>query len=577
MIFAQTNKLEGYRVISFNGVTRVSLVFTQKPNVNIIKETHALRITITIPNCELGPVPNRFSTPDTFAKNISITRHYRDLVLEITADRTFDHVRQIDSQGRLYTVHIDIFRTMSPQLLQEITAMLDFYHYVGSTERLQELLRTALVTYPGDMELINRQQNKFPSPNIYTPPAIRPQTTQPKPQTPPQVQSPVQPPIPLQTSITTTPPPSDPTPTTPVTPNKEVPNRPEQMLPSEVNLPPISHTDSNSLSFTLITRSDRFPTRIPQTKQLLNSQIDIPPAPPDTQEVPLSIPEQPEVLPTPSDPEPLSGETITQSQPDTRIVEEIIYKTITDTSNLSDIEQLILSYYNIASIDSTLVTYLIGASANIIGDYENAIRYLTQIPASDQHYNESLKLLYDSYINLGDLDNANFIASLLPAEDINQNIGMKMWMVLSLSGLALVVGINIGFIFYSFKKKKEDNSEETDEEDFEIHKQNLQRAYETKEIFKEEPIPTPDLVPTDEYDDPPIITEELTDTEEKELIAEETPKSPEVEEELDPYADEEYRKKMILKLYHDGWKNEEIAKELQISHREIQFIIKMNN
>ena len=48
-----------------------------------------------------------------------------------------------------------------------------------------------------------------------------------------------------------------------------------------------------------------------------------------------------------------------------------------------------------------------------------------------------------------------------------------------------------------------------------------------------------------------------------------------MDEDNEGFGDEEYKKKMILKLYNDGWAMEEIAKELQISQREIEFIIKM--
>ncbi|MDX9870177.1 MAG: helix-turn-helix domain-containing protein, partial [Candidatus Cloacimonadales bacterium] len=54
-----------------------------------------------------------------------------------------------------------------------------------------------------------------------------------------------------------------------------------------------------------------------------------------------------------------------------------------------------------------------------------------------------------------------------------------------------------------------------------------------------------------------------------------TDESAPVESDDDAFADNEYKKKMILKLYNDGWAIEEIAKELQLSQREIEFIIKM--
>jgi len=577
-IFAQSNKLENYRVISFGGVTRVSLVFTHKPIVNIIKETHSLRITVNIPGCLLGDVTRSFSTPDGFAKNINIYRQHQGLTIEIIADKTFDHIRQIDSQGRLYTVHIDIFRTMSPRILQEITALLDFYYYIGSVEKLNELLSQAIVSYPGEIEIINRQQNKFSNPNIYTPPSTKSSTTNNQiSQNAAALTNQNRSPINITSQSQNLQLSHSPV----VTQTKEIPltnnTSAKDVLTTSKNLPEISHNTEGKYSFTLITRSDRFPTRIPQTKQFKQS-LTISPTTIHEPAIELIIPDNQPPNNTLSHKEieqvPLSSVNLVT--PD-----DAILKTIVESSDLSEIEQLILSYYNIASVDSTLLAYLIGISANIIGDYENSIRYLVRVPVSDIHYRETIKLLYENYLQIGDISSASFYGSLLvkDTELTNEfmNVPIKLWIVIGLCALTLFFGFSAGILLFKNKKNKNDLIED---DEFEVHSQKIQRAYEAKEIFHREP--EFDITPKDDYENPPIIADELSFEEEIELEKEEEPiineREREMEEEdLDPYSDEEYRKKMILKLYNDGWKNEEIAKELQISHREIQFIIKMNS
>ncbi|MCL1827537.1 MAG: hypothetical protein FWG20_05780, partial [Candidatus Cloacimonetes bacterium] len=374
-----------------------------------------------------------------------------------------------------------------------------------------------------------------------------------------------------------------------VTPIKEIP--PEKETP----LPPPTQSTSDDLSYTLVTREDRFPTRIPKNKQLITPEKQPPPEEKPVEkpiEKPIETPpvEKP-VIPEPEVVKPTPPEVL----PEPTIPKEIIYQRISDLSDLSEVEQLILSYYNLASADSMLVTYLIGVSANSVGDYENAIYYLKQIPETDVHYDDAIRLLYDSYKNMGDEANAALYSSLLKEETKTTfniyDIPIKLWMILCLAVFTLVLGIITGSIFHTLRKSKKEELVSVD--DFEVHSQNIQKAYETKEIFTEEP-PQKSDNPVDLYENPPIITEELNEAEEIELIAEEqkalseappevieeTPPPPlppeEPEEYLDPYSDEEYRKKMILKLHNDGWALEEIAKELQISQREIQLIIKMN-
>ncbi len=71
----------------------------------------------------------------------------------------------------------------------------------------------------------------------------------------------------------------------------------------------------------------------------------------------------------------------------------------------------------------------------------------------------------------------------------------------------------------------------------------------------------------------------LTDEEERELMEEEDiPESTAagMNGSEPRIGDEEYMQKMILKLSQNGWDADAIAKELKISVREVEFVLKTN-
>ena len=676
-IFSQDNKLEGYRVVSFNGVTRLSFTFIQKPITNIQKEANSLKLTIQAVNCGLGNITTRFDTPDLFSRNIFISKKGKDLFIEIHTNQTFDQVKQSGSQGQRYTMHLDIFKTMSPQLLEEITSLLDFYHYVGNNDRLSELLREAQISYPGHNQIVSRQEKNFLAPRVYIPntqpvatskkspnsrpnstnsttasaqPVLTPQNSnqnlRPNDLLHPRLPAPesinqdlIPPKMPLldlhqdstsmQALITT------------VATNSEIPNfnnnEPIVMQKLTTSIGESSSTvwELEDISFILLTRSDRFPTRIPQTKKLYLEQEII-----DHQILneTLNLPVSDTLILTSTDSNQVNKTLITNSSveeeeksliiPEQDNQKEEIKTEITpftligEELQLTEIEQLALSYYHIASSDSSLVNYIIGTSAYIIGDYENAIRYLSRISFGNTYFQDALKYLAFSSEYIGDSTNANFYQSLLTDDSISSirsgfmKSPIELWMTLAICGLTLLLGFGISTAIRSYRKNQKDDLPEGY---FEVHKNNLERAYQEKEIFRKEPEPVNNQLP-DEYIDPPILAEELNSDEEKELFQEvydfqihnpvlapelETevgipeilepkeinrqinlPQAIEVNEQTNevdeeelfaPYLDEEYRRNLILKLFQNGWKNEEIAKEIHISQREIEFVIKLNS
>jgi hypothetical protein len=279
---------------------------------------------------------------------------------------------------------------------------------------------------------------------------------------------------------------------------------------------------------------------------------------------------------------------------------QIIHRTVVEAPELSETARLIMSYHNIAMIDSTLTSFMLGLNANLVGDFENAVRFLRQVPSTDINYEQALRLLYDSYLSVGDIGNASFYASLLASLEEPEavdfiNMPVQMWMALIAAGFMFIVGGTIAFISRGAKKSKK---KEVSDKDLDVHRRNLQRAYEQKNMYSPEPplpkatsSPQKETIIGDDYNNPPILAEEIDEEEEQELIRAERPSKPAPaptnkppvedqfadEEEPASYIDDEYRKNLVLKLYNDGWNTEEIAKELQMSRGEIDFIIKMNS
>ena len=589
LLCSQTNKLENYQVISFNGVTRFSFTFSKRPITNVIKEANSLKLTVHIPNCDFSGIMANFQTPDVFAKEIAIVKQFRDLKIEISTQQAFELVRQSGSQAGKYTVHIDILKTNSPHTLSDILALTDYYNYTGNSERLDDLLKSAQNAFPNNNQINERLNKKFPKPKIYIPQPARTQTAQVKTQAPTPKPAPKTPEAPKPVTVTKQ------------TETPRASTTPTASTQTQVQLPMVERPKDNNtgeVSYTLITRLDRFPTRIPKTKLLLEADKDS-----------AQIPD----LPSPPQASPETVETVVKLI-EAAPVQEVIttVKTITDTVGLDETEKLLLSLYNIAKVDSNSVALMLGTNALIVGDYENSLKFLKQIPEYDSNFEYAIQLLHKNYIALGDKKNANFYASLMNSDESSPddynffNTPVKLWMTFIVAFLTLAFGIAVAY-FYSHLKKDKDT---ITEDDLTIHKEHLIRAYQNKEMYNnnddetaEEDDDNNDNNKTpqfnneksiaDSYDDPPILTENLQEEEEQELIEDEKSvlsfgdldnqngkeslnNSFDEDFEMDSFGDDEYKKKMVLKLYNDGWDMEEIAKELQMSQREIDFIIKMN-
>ena len=582
----QANTLENYQIASFNGVTRISLTFTRRPITNLLKTADSLQFTVEVFQCNIGNMPERYTTPDMYANLIVITSNPRGIVIDVTTSQPFQEIKQSDTTGRQYTFHIDIFRTTNPVLLDDFISHLDYYNFTNNRAMISETLRAAQSLYPNNQQLQNRANNNFNPPTRYSVRPLRNQTTQTPAERPAQQQqrTTTQPTTPTTTPAQqTTPRPATPTPAvTPPPPTvSEQPIQPPTDFPQKTET---KNIDPSSVSMTLITRHDRFPTRIPQTKPIFNFE-------PEIQQIPEPVVVEPEVTSIP-DPEtkeisePVVVETEPTVQPSVTPIREmtpqqpqIIYRAISDTTGLSESEKLILSYYRVASSDSILVSFLVGASANIVGDFHNAIIYLKQVPENDVNHENALNLLFDSYTAIGDVANANFYASLLNAARADTtdsgffSTPVSLWMIAIGGAVTLIAGFIIAAIAFGSKKKAPTAISELD---YAAHLANMQKAYNKQSDKPSESIDELDANGTlsDHYDDPPIVTEELTTEETAELVAEEKGKS--ATEDSEGFSDNEYRKNLILKLHSDGWNIEEISKELKISQREIDFIIRVN-
>jgi len=621
---AQTNRLEQYQVSGFGGVTRISFTFTQRPITNVLKEANSLRVVIGVPNCEVGNVPTRFTTPDALATIIRISRENRELSIEISTNSAFSSIRQSANQGQRYTFYIDIFRNSPPQTISDYVALLDYYNATRNSMGLSDTQASIPQEYTQDSRIRDRMQNRFTSPIVYTPRPTRPPAT-----TTTQPTQTVTVTRPQDVPTTQTPTPSQPTSTTQLTP----PTKPPQ-------LPPVStatHTELANASFTLIARSDRFPSRIAQTKDIFNPDR-LTRTPPQVTETEPYIPPPIEPTPPTTTPPPVVTDPPRQQPvtPPPRTTPTEAIRSLIDIADLQDIEKQILNYYNIVKIDSTRANFMVGLNANIAGDYKTAIDYLRTIPESDVNYENAILWLRDSYTEIGDTKNADFYESLLKVaepvvvpqqadlsgawskfmsslerrlikwaavdstneeaiEDSLQtaeidliNAPIKLWMAVAIGLTALILGVITTAIIANRAKKKKKGKEPITDDDINVHKKNIETKYENKNIYNSENLEVlnneTDEKIADKYEDPPIVTERLNKHEEEELIADErrasaaTPPQPPQkppDEDFELPKEDGYKRNMVLRLHNeDGWEIDAIAKELQISQREIEFILK---
>ncbi|MDD4156284.1 MAG: hypothetical protein PHY08_06890 [Candidatus Cloacimonetes bacterium] len=579
-IYAQNNNLENYQITSFNGVSRISLTFTNRPVTNINKEANSMKLTINVPNCDYFNIPQHFETQDPLAKELNLYTSNNNLTIEILTDYVFDQIKQSGSISQKYIVHIDIIKSSQPNTINDLLSLIDYYHYIGNYEMINDLLITGKQTYPNNTQLISRENNRFPLPRIYIPQSLISTAktqkttalkTKPKTNIPTKKTAQVKP----KQQVTA--------PKTTINTEKNTPKTEATKAIALPNKKQTNKTDINEISFTILSDNDRFPNRIPQTK-ILNLDINKKTEEPIiSQEVktPTSVIQQ----------EPLSKKEIPQLETPTKI--EYTF----DTSLLSNNENQLLKYYNIAKNDSLLTEFLIGINASIVGDYTTALELLKLIPEDYIHYEIAKNTIFRIYTELGDTQNALLFSPVVDNQFPGKNTSfintpISLWILLLISFITLIIGFAIAYFLYI---KKQNDKETISDEELAIHQEHLKRAYEEKDIYSDTNSPTIDedktiekeSISNDSYDNPPVISEDLDEKEEQELIEEESGSlkflnsanddlDDEEENEMDTFGDDEYKKKMVLKLYNDGWDLEEIAKELQMSQREIDFIVKMN-
>ena len=578
-IYAQTNNLEYYQIVAFDGVTRISLTFSERPVTNIKKEANSMRLTINIPNCGLINMPDNFDTPDPLVRNLNIAKQNNNLIIEIITDIVFEQIKQSGSRSQKYIVHIDMIKSTQNNDFQAILGLIDYNNYLGNQENVRSLLNIASQNFPDDVKVSSRVNNRFPTPKMYIPKtvvSVAPVKTQ-TPPAPKKTQRPTASQTSTQKPKTTDKPVVAPAPKQEVKPLVQTPKQINEIkevvpLPSQT---PKKITDLKDISYTIITDKDRFPSRIPMTK-IIEIERDLPILTQGTPKSVVSIQQ-----------EPLSQKEIPE------VITNTVIEYAFDTGLLSNEENQLLKYYNVALSDSIAAEFMLGVSAGIVGDYTAALELLKSIPEESVFYQEATQTIYKIYMELGDLQNAALYSTYInrpaPIEDFNFiNTPVKLWLLFLISFVTLVIGY---FVSEFLNMKRQSSKETITEDDLSRHQEHLKRAYENKELFSEEKNlefdeeKTVILSEEDEYENPPLITDDLNEEEEQELLDDESSSikivSPndndfDTEDEMDSFGDDEYKKKMVLKLYNDGWNLEEIAKELQMSQREIDFIVKMN-
>ncbi len=241
-------------------------------------------------------------------------------------------------------------------------------------------------------------------------------------------------------------------------------------------------------------------------------------------------------------------------------------------------------------------------------DYMTAISLLNRIPAKSPYSFDKYKALAELYAAVGDSENAKLFAGLAtdtgsPADSLSSDsflqIELKLWIALL---LMLIFGVIVFFLLMIYYRNRTTPSDDDfTQQDFEYHeeliKEEIEQEKPEEDTFEppvEEPEPEEEFLPEPEEeaedresearlyfgdDSKPetpedILREEtaLTEDEERELLEDEvqdTGEEPRI-------GDQEYMQKMILKLSQNGWDADAISKELKISVREVEFVLKTN-
>jgi|GEM_PF-6339805 len=233
-------------------------------------------------------------------------------------------------------------------------------------------------------------------------------------------------------------------------------------------------------------------------------------------------------------------------------------------------------------------------------DYKLAVAMLEGLGDNTPFKTMQYRTLHDLHLVWGNLEKAKQYVtgdesaapvSRPPRKSGFMQIRIPFWLALV---LAVLVGLIIFFLLMIYYGKKHDGLEpEFTMEDVHEHQGALREMAvddstdeELTEDEPEEPYiddeppmkePARQQAYEPELPDEPEIPEEPEPTPRPTLSIPEEPEPPAQNDDSMPsFGDPEYQKKMILKLHNDGWETEAIAKELQISQREVDFILKTN-
>lgn len=262
-------------------------------------------------------------------------------------------------------------------------------------------------------------------------------------------------------------------------------------------------------------------------------------------------------------------------------------------------------FYQTDSDDSKL--FIVAVAAKFVKDYDYAIELFKRISEDSSLKQESYKELADIYALKGDAENAKLFRSFL--SDTSDEIGVisnssfmsieiKLWM-------ALIITIAFGTIVFFllmiyYNKRISQVTYDFTLDDVNYHENLVKDSYnepigkwalsdeelknngeaETGESEEEAPKQENSGTDIDDVDvyNPPIIAEKLTPEEEEELLEYEQSKMEEQEEDdSETFANDDYIRKMVVKMSQQDWGVEEIAKELKISQSEVDFILKMQD
>jgi len=305
---------------------------------------------------------------------------------------------------------------------------------------------------------------------------------------------------------------------------------------------------------------------------------------------------------------------------------------VQDTSDLSqELKKRYIEYFENAETEDEKL-FLLAAVAKNSGDNQLALKLYKRITPTFGKIKKVHRELYSIYTEIGDDANAKLIYTILDPETKSTEISkqgffdikIKLWLAIVIALAAMLVVFFIMIIHYSKKLsalqadfsaddilyheeeiKREiqekqltpttENAEEEQEPEQEIQgatseetqkKQNLNFAHE-KTFIENDPNEEEAILSfgleEDVFDSNEPFSEKLTVEEEQELLKEEkdllNTELPEFnidEEKEEGIGEQDYQKKMIMKLVQDGWDTEAIAKEMNLSQREVEFILKMD-